>query len=245
MRLALYLFIFLGSIILVLDLAKQVKEIEPPEKAEADPTTHTPVETHGSQDQLENAQGGNGSQNPHGAGHGDIKQAHQALAKYTQAIESAPDQPKAYIDRSNVYIAFKKYDLALADTDQAIKLDPKNTAYLLQRGYIYLGTDQSGMAVADFTKALEIEPSLAKARVFRAITHYQKQNHQAALDDCLIILKNDPSFTDLHITIARCYQALGQNDNAIKHTQLYLESSTDEQSKQEGEALMNELKAKS
>ncbi len=101
------------------------------------------------------------------------------------------------------------------------------------------------MAVADFTKALEIEPSLAKARVFRAITHYQKKNHQAALDDCLIILKNDPSFTELHITIARCYKELGQNDNAIKHTQLYIDSATDEQGKQEGEALMKELKAQS
>jgi len=240
MRIALYLFIFLGSVILALDLAKQVKEIEPPEKAE--PTTQTPVETHGSQDQLENAQGGNGSQNPHGAGHGDVK---QALAEYTQAIKAAPNQAQPYIDRSNAYIGLKLYDLALADTNQAITLDPKNTGYLLQRGYIYLGTDKSDMAVADFTKALELEPSLAKARVFRAITYYQKQNHQAALDDCLIILKNDPSFTDLHITIARCYKALGQNDNAIKHTQLYLDSTTGEQSKQEGEALMKELKAQS
>ena len=240
MRLALYLLIFLGSIILILDLAKQVKEIEPPKKAEA--TTQTPVETHGSQDQLKDAQGANGSQNPHGAAHGDIQ---QALAKYTQAIESAPDQPKPYIDRANAYMALKQYDLALADTDQAIKLAPKNTAYLLQRGYIYLGTDQSDMAVADFTKALEIEPTLAKARVFRAITHYQKQNHQAALDDCLTILKNDPTFTELHITIARCYKALGQNENAIKHTNLYLESTTDEQGKLEGEALMNELKSQS
>ncbi len=242
MRLALYILIFLGSVILVLDLAKKVKEIEPPKKSEK--TTETPVETHGSQDQL-NPNGGMGAQNPHGAGHRDINRASQALAEYTQAIESAPDQAKPYIDRANAYIALKKYDLALADTNQAIKRDPKNTAYLLQRGYIYLGTDKSEMAVADFTEALEIDPSLAKARVFRAITHYQKQNYQAAVEDCLVIVKNDPSFTDLHITIARCYKALGQNENAIKHTQLYLESANDAQGKQEGEALMSELKAQS
>jgi tetratricopeptide (TPR) repeat protein len=227
MRLALYLLLFLGSVLLVLDLMKQVKAIEPapvPEP-EAKPTaTAAPVEAAT-------------PSNPHDQGHPDIQ---QALEKYTQAIQEAPDQAKPYVDRANAYIAMGQYDKAITDLDQALKFEPQNTAYLVQRGYIQLSLKQSDMAIADFSKAIEIDPKFTKAFVYRAITNFRNDAFQPALDDCLIILENDPTFTDLHITIAQCYKGLGQLPKANEHLDLYLKSTSDPQGKKEAEALKKE-----
>ena len=103
MRLALYLLLSLGSVLLVLDLMKLVKAIEPePEikpTATAKPAQAAPPS------------------NPHDQGHPDIQ---QALEKYTQAIEETPDQSKPYVDRANAYIAMGQYDKAITDLDQAL-----------------------------------------------------------------------------------------------------------------------------
>lgn len=222
MRIALYILIFLGTVLLGFDLAKQVEMIElvakkataqaPPEK------TKTPA-------------------NPHENGHPDIA---EALRQYTAAIDAAPDQAKPYVDRANAYIANRQLPEAVADFDRAIAIEPSNTSYLAQRGYMLVNLEQSDKAIADFTKAIEIDPSYTKARIYRAITHYRNQQFQPALDDCLVILKNDPSFTDLHITIAQCYYGIEKKDLALEHLQLYLDRTSDPQGKQEAEALKKE-----
>lgn len=231
MRLALYTLIFLGTVLLVLDLSKLVKNIEPPKKAEA--PKQTPVETHGSQENPKSAK------NPHGhpEGHPDIE---QALALYTAAIEKAPDQAKPYVDRANAYIANQDYSKAIADYDQAIKLEPANAEHILQRGALYLSSGKSDQAVADFDRALEIDPELTKALAYRAYIHYRNGKHQQALDDCLRMLKNDPTFTDLHTTIAQCYKTLKQDDKALEHIQLYIETTKDAAGKKEAEALLKQ-----
>ena len=222
MRLALYSLILLGAVLLVLDLAKLIKGIAPPEKpvpVKADPADQ-PASSTGNTD-----------------GHPDVA---QSLALYTRAIEKSPNEAQPYVDRANAHTANNDYAKAIADYDQAIKLDPENTDYILQRGTLYLGSNNPDQAIANFTKALEINPELIKALAYRAITNFRHKKHQAALDDCLLMLQKDPAFTDLHTTIAQCYKALGQNDKAISHLKTYLESTQDPQGKQEAEALIKE-----
>jgi tetratricopeptide (TPR) repeat protein len=224
MRLALYSLILLGTVLLVLDLSKLIKGITPPEKPI--PVKATPAKQ---------PEPNPGSTDGRPDGHPDVA---QALALYTQAIENSPDEAKPYVDRANAYIANNDYAKAIADYDQAIKLDPLSTDHLIQRGTLYLSTNDPDQAIANFTKALELNPELIKALAYRAITNFRHQKHQAALDDCLLMLKKDPAFTDLHTTIAQCYQALGQSDKAISHLKIYLQSTKDPQAKQDAETLL-------
>lgn len=233
MRLALYSLIFLGTILLVLDLTKLVKDIEPPKKAE--PPKATPVETHGSNERPEQKK-----PQGHPEGHPDIE---QALALYTQAIEKSPDQAPPYVSRANAYIANKDYDKAITDYNQAIKIEPDNPDYLFQRGTLFLNTDQSDQAIADFTQVLKLDPNRTKALAYRAFIHYRNKQHQAALDDCLLMLEKDPSFIDLHTTIAQCYKGLDQDDKAITHLEIYIKSTKDTKGKKEAEALLKEWTA--
>lgn len=224
MRLALYSLILLGSVLLVLDLSKLIKGITPPEKPK-------PVEAAA----VKQPEPGTGNTGGRPDGHPDVA---QALALYTKAIEKSPNEAQPYVDRAKAYIANNDYAKAIADYDQAIQLAPKNTDHLLQRGTLYLSTNNPDQAIASFTKALEINPEFIKALAYRAITNFRHKKHQAALDDCLLMLQKDPSFTDLHTTIAQCYKALDQNDKAISHLNLYLQSTQDPQGKQEAEALI-------
>lgn len=226
MRLALYSLIFLGAVLLVLDLSKLIKGIAPPEK---------PVPIEAAAVDRQQPDTGNPGERP--AGHPDVA---QALALYTEAIEKSPNEAQPYVDRANAHTANNDYAKAIADYDQAIKLAPENTDYILQRGTLYLGSNNPDQAIVNFTKALEINPELVKALAYRAITYFRHKKHQAALDDCLLMLQKDPAFTDLHTTIAQCYKALGQNDKAISHLKTYLQSTQDPQGKQEAEALIKE-----
>ncbi len=230
MRIALYSLIFLGTVLLVLDLTKLVEGIEPQKKAAAQKST--PVETHGSQDPPKQK-----SAESQPAGHPDID---QALALYTQAIEKSPTKAAPYASRGNAYIANKDYEKAVTDYDQAIKIEPENIDYLLQRGALFLNLNQSDKAITDFTHVLKIDPDRTKALAYRAFIYYRNKQHQEALNDCLMMLEKDSTFTDLHTTIAQCYKALDQDDKAIFHLELYIQSTKDTEGKKKAEALLKE-----
>jgi len=225
MRLALYLLIFLGTIVLVLDLMKEVKTIKAPEKLE--PTKRIDPAS----PEVSNQQA------PHNAGHPDVV---TALKLYTKAIENAPDKAKPYIDRANAYIANRQFAEALTDLNKAVELEPKNTNALLQRGAHFLRMKEEDKAISDFSQAHKIDPSFIKALIYRGITHFQREEFQPALDDFLLILKKDPTFADLHLSIAQCYHGLGQTDKAQQHLKLYRISTKDPKGSQKADALEKE-----
>jgi len=222
MRLALYTLLFLGSVLLVLDLKKKVDQIPKPIK---------PTQTQASQPARPSS---NKSESSMPQGHPNIQ---QTLAQYTQAIQASPDNASAYINRANAYIANRQFTEALADFDKALTIEPQNTAYILQRGAVFLKLKQDDKAVQSFTQALKIDPDFTNARIYRAITHFRNDHFQPALDDCLTLLKKDPKFTDLHVTIAQCYKGLHQDNKARQHLDLYLQTTKDLKGKQQAEEL--------
>lgn len=230
MRLALYSLLFLGTVLLSLDLAKLVKDIDPPKTPET-PASAAPMQETSPP-----------SETPHGqpSGHPDIE---QALAIYTEEIEKNPDQAKGYVKRANAHIANKNYPKAIEDYNQAIRLEAEVADHYLQRGTLHLSSSRQDLALADFNRALELSPRLSKALAYRAFIHFRSGNHQGALADCLGMLENDPSFTDLHTTIAQCYHALGNQPKAIEHIKLYLETTSDPEGKKEAETLLKQWTA--
>ena len=230
MRIALYTLIFLGSVLLVLDLMKKVDTLEAPEKLKP---TERIVPNHS-----ETKEKTNDATHKHtSAEHPDIS---QALKLYTKAIDNAPDKAKPYVDRANAYIANRQLPEALTDLNKALELEPKNTGFLLQRGTHFLRLKQEDKAIVDFTAAVKIDPTFTKALIYRGITHFQNEQFQPALDDFQLILKNDPTFSDLHLSMAQCYDGLGDKEQAKHHLELYRKSTTDPEGPQKAGALEKE-----
>jgi tetratricopeptide (TPR) repeat protein len=87
--------------------------------------------------------------------HADVK---GAIADYTMAIESEPDEPYAYFDRAAARDVLKDYAGAIDDYTKAIELNPENA-----RGYCSRGAARHKMrdyagAIADYTTAIALPP---------------------------------------------------------------------------------------
>lgn len=226
----LYSLIFLGSVLLVLDLKKKVETIEVAEKPK-------PTERVVSKPSNLGEKPNDAAHNHTSDGHPDIE---KALELYTKAIENSPEKAKVYIDRANAYIANRQFPEALTDFNKALELEPKNTESLLQRGSHFLRLKQEDKAILDFTEALDVDPHFTKALIYRGITHFKNERFQPALDDFQRLLKKDPTFADLHLSMAQCYHGLQENEKAQQHLELYRQSTRDPDGQQKAEALEKE-----
>ena len=50
----------------------------------------------------------------------------QALISYRQAIETMSHEPQIYINRGNIYIDQKRYELAIADFNTVLQINPQH-----------------------------------------------------------------------------------------------------------------------
>ena len=230
MRLALYSLLFIGTVLLVLDLMKEVKTIETPEKLEPTQRVDSPPP--------------NSKKKPNDAAHNHPVEGHpnveQTLELYSKAIKETPDKANPYVGRANAYIANNQLSEALNDFNKALEIEPANTDFLLQRGTLFLRLEKSDLAIVDFNTALKADPNFTKALIYRGISNFQSEKFQPALDDFLLLLKKDPKFTDLHLSISQCYFALDQKDKAQQHLKLYRTTTTDPTGKQKADALEKE-----
>ncbi|MCP5537623.1 MAG: tetratricopeptide repeat protein [Akkermansiaceae bacterium] len=217
MKPVLYLLILLGATLLAFDLAKEVKDIE----VEPAPEPTRPVRPQDS-----GAAPSSSAQAPDG--HAEAMQAiQQQVAQQTAAIGQSPDDAGPYIKRAELYAQMRQFPAALADLDKAATLAPGAADVFFQRGYVMIATGQTEKALADFSRVLEITPAHTKARLYRAIIRYRNKSFQPALDDCLALLKHDPTFHDAHITASRCYMELNNKAKAIAHLETYIAQAKD------------------
>ena len=74
----------------------------------------------------------------------------------------APDCPRVYEVRSQVYLSLGRLDEARADFDKLIAMEPKRPSAWTQRARVYVDLGQWEKALADFGKALELRPDSAE-----------------------------------------------------------------------------------
>ena len=118
---------------------------------------------------------------------------------------------------------------------QAIERDPRYAlAYAgLAEAYIGLGTEYRGgdypkdvmpQAKAAAEKALQLDPSLGRAHFSLAqVLELYDWNWSEADKEYRLALKLDPNYAFAHLQYGRYLQALGRNDEAIRHVNYALE----------------------
>lgn len=108
----------------------------------------------------------------------------EAADSYTRAIACSTGYVAAHFNRSNVYIALKKYTLALQDLDHLSKVKPDTLVLLLSKGIVYTGLHQYDQAEEVFVQALKANPDDVDVLVNLGIVNY----YQHELDTAEIIL---------------------------------------------------------
>jgi tetratricopeptide (TPR) repeat protein len=99
------------------------------------------------------------------------------------ASKPAEDRLKALLNRSRLFAARLKLDLALTDAEAAVLLNPKSVSALLQRGYAKQRKGNFEGALADFNQAIELEPRNAIAWFNRGNLRNIQRNFADALAD--------------------------------------------------------------
>jgi serine/threonine protein kinase/WD40 repeat protein/Tfp pilus assembly protein PilF len=94
---------------------------------------------------------------------GDIRPRtpQEAVEYWTQRLQSAPDDVRAYHHRAHAYEKLGERCKAIADFTAAIQRQPGNAHFHECRGRNYLALKEHAHAAADFEKALELKPDQA------------------------------------------------------------------------------------
>lgn len=93
----------------------------------------------------------------------------EAIAAYTQAIETAPRDARAYKHRGLAHAKLGNVQQAYEDLNKAIALDPQDAIAYNQRGIASFAAGNAQAALKDFSKTIELQPQLAEAYNNRGI----------------------------------------------------------------------------
>ena len=84
----------------------------------------------------------------------------EAIALFTQVIESHPSFAEGWNKRATAYFLLGEYDKSIADCDEVLKRNPHHFGALSGLGEIYLKLDKPEQALQWFRRALEVNPNL-------------------------------------------------------------------------------------
>ena len=109
--------------------------------------------------------------------------AQEAIACYTDAVESDPTLYEAFNSRGNVHAMLGDYDHAIADYDAAIRINPGFAEAYYHRGYARQGKQDYDSAISDCNEAIRLKPGLAPAYYSRAVALFYARDYENAWRD--------------------------------------------------------------
>jgi len=139
----------------------------------------------------------------------------EALARYSRAIEFAPQDAARWIQRGQTYRNLGDYEKALADFSKAIELEPNNASPWRERGWTYRESGQYDKAFADSNKAIELDPKHLPAWINRAAAHRALKQYDEALADGAKAIELEPNNTWPWQDRSWTYNELGEHDKAL------------------------------
>jgi Flp pilus assembly protein TadD len=110
-------------------------------------------------------------------------QLDQALSLASEAIRMDSYEPKAYLDRGNIYRDSGQPEQAVADFTKVIKWEPKNAATYNARAGAYMLAGKTDEAISDYAKAIELNPKDAEAFYNRGMAYMSSGQGDKALSD--------------------------------------------------------------
>src|SRR5215471_19499417 len=102
------------------------------------------------------------------------------LQRLTRHLDTAPYQPKVYIQRGMTYFKLGYVAEALADFDRAEHLNPALTPYLWQRGLAYYYAERFADGAKQFAVDLTVNTHDVEETVWRYLCQAQVQGAPAA-----------------------------------------------------------------
>ena len=93
----------------------------------------------------------------------------KAIKDFTRAVQTNPNNFRAYNNRGLAYRMLKRYDRAIEDFERSIEIHPMQTDAYYGRAQVFFELENYPKALEDCDKALNIEPDFKPASRFKQI----------------------------------------------------------------------------
>ncbi len=143
-----------------------------------------------------------------------ISQNNEAERYYTEALELEPDNILALVFMALNKLVLNQKDEAYDYIMKAIKIEPDHEYVLFCAGRILYARKEYEEAKRYLVRAVEQNPDIETMNTL-ALTYYELGDYEQALNIFAAINKKSPQSISVMLDIAKCYQALGENDSAL------------------------------
>jgi len=133
-----------------------------------------------------------------------------AEARWTKAIELAPNNPAAWSNRGNARISQYQLQAALDDFNQAIELAPNIADPYINRGIAWEGLGEWQKAIEDYDRAIGLNPQDPVAYNNRANAKAGSEDWLGAAEDFKKASELAPGFAAASVNYALVLYQLGE-----------------------------------
>ena len=147
-----------------------------------------------------------------------ISRNNEAERYYAESLEIQPDNVLALVFMALNKLVLNQLDDAHKYIMKAIKLEPDHEYVQFCAGRILFAQKEYEEAKRYLIKAVEANPDIETLNTL-ALTYYNLDDYNQALNIVLNIHQKSPKSVSVLMDIAKCYEKLEENDNAL----LYLD----------------------
>lgn len=144
-----------------------------------------------------------------------LKQYDKALADFNKAVELAPSDARARMDRANLYMEMKNIPLALKDCNEIIVQQPKEIPFYELRAKIFEANKQPDRALFDLSKIIALSKTDPPAYLRRGQLYDRLGDYPKAIADYTVAADLNPSDDEAFRLRGGSYFKLGQYPQAI------------------------------
>ena len=140
----------------------------------------------------------------------------EAEQYYAEAIELEPKNILALVFMALNKLILNQLDEAYNYVMKAVEIEPDHEYVQFCAGRILYAKGEYEEAKRYLVRAVETNPDIETMNTL-ALTYFKLEDYTQALNVFASINKKSPKSISVLMDIARCYEALGENDSALVH----------------------------
>lgn len=142
------------------------------------------------------------------------------IATWEDIVKRNPDRPDLYYDLSNAYLLSNNVVASIEALDRVERRFGITEPVSLQKQKLWSAINKPEKARKELEKLAEAMPTENRYNAILAESYMAEKNYNKALQYYNRILQNNPSDENIHISMASCYQAMGDPVNTYRHVRL-------------------------
>jgi tetratricopeptide (TPR) repeat protein len=138
------------------------------------------------------------------------------ITLYNRAIEYAPYDPAAWLQRGIINFNSGRLEAALSDFFKVVELDKANVDAWLYQGMIYQRWQNYSKALEVVNRSIKLDGSRSSAYSNRGNIFFKQGNYQEAIRNYLVALGLTPEKANVYYNLGLAYRETGEEKEACK-----------------------------